>query len=1084
MTPKPFLILAPAFFGIAALMLGCDRHEGTASLTEAGVGQGTGPSVAGRAAQKDALPEFVTYNVHIRPILSNSCYACHGFDPETREAGLRLDTPEGAYASLRGTETEFAIAPGDPGKSEVLARVVSKNPEEMMPPPTFHKDPLTEREVELIRRWIEQGAEYEEHWSFEPVTRPESPKPAKYGDQIFNSIDAFILDRLELEDIAPSPRAEKAGLLRRLSLDLTGLPPTPAEVDAFVADTRPDAYEIQVDRLLASPRYGERMAAFWLDVARYTDTAGYHGDQGTRVFPYRDYVIRAFNENKPFDQFTREQLAGDLFENPSDEQRIATGFLRLNMMTREGGAQPDEYMAKYMGDRIRTFGGAFLGLTTGCAECHDHKFDPITAKDYYSLGAFFADVRQWGLYTNYSNQPNPDLRGWSNQHPFPPEIHIHNTPLLDQIEKLRGDLVDVLAGMATENDLPAIEVWGTQAAEFLAGHPNGWSTLIPADVDAGAGTDAAMLDDGSVLLTGRDGKNVKDGKIMIRLPLPDVAISSVHFEALPDEANQGSVGRGVEGRFSVKPSFAIQHGDAEPMPIKLAWSQADKRTPHRYDTMGNHSPLLEDEWRSGPARWEFPRDAAKHPQTAIHHLAAPLPAEAGRVLVITLETNDLGRARFSVTPFAGAIPGFETAHRRQLAEALVNPAATRSESDQREIAAAYFYSTLPEAERPKAYPALRDAILECRAGYAHSMVVETLPDDQHQTVRYLPRGDWMNPGEEVFPALPEFLAGDTPVPTDRRLNRLDLANWLVAPQNPLPSRHFMNRLWGQFFGRGLAGIIDDLGSQGEMPSHPELLDWLAAEFMESGWDVKHMVRLVVTSHTYQQEAATREEMLEIDPENELLAGQSARRLEAEFIRDNALAISGLLNGDIIGGPSALPYQPEGYYENLNFPIRDYPVTLNDNQYRRGIYMHWQRTFLHPMLAAFDAPSREECTPSRFQANSPQQALVLLNDPTFVEAARAFAQRMLNEKPDADDAARIRHALKTAIARDPRDGEIEPLVDFLNTQRKNYRAKPDEAQALVRTGLSGPSVEGDLVELAAWTQVCRVVLNLHETITRF
>jgi len=306
----------------------------------------------------------------------------------------------------------------------------------------------------------------------------------------------------------------------------------------------------------------------------------------------------------------------------------------------------------------------------------------------------------------------------------------------------------------------------------------------------------------------------------------------------------------------------------------------------------------------------------------------------------------------------------------------------------------------------------------------------------------------------------------------------------MAADNPLTSRHFMNRLWSQFFGRGISGIIDDLGSQGEMPTHPELLDWLAAEFRESGWDVKHMVRTIVTSRTYRQQAATREELLEIDPENQLLATQSARRLEAEFIRDNALTISGLLNGTIIGGPSALPYQPEGYYENLNFPIRDYPVSLNDQQYRRGIYMHWQRTFLHPMLAAFDAPSREECTPSRFQANSPQQALVLLNDPTFVEAARAFAQRVITEKPEADDESRIRHTLKTALARDPRDGEIAPLVEFLHTQRETYRANPAAAEALVRTGLTGPTADGDLVELATWTQLCRVVLNLHETITRY
>jgi len=1024
------------------------------------------------------LPDRVTFNAHIRPIFSDTCFACHGFDPGTREADLRLDTPEGAYAKLKDSDIH-AIVPGQPEASAILARMASTDPEKIMPPPSFHKD-LTEYQLALVRRWIEQGAEYEDHWSFTPVARP-APPEVRTTQPSAHPIDSFVLARLEQEGVKPSPIASKSTLLRRLSLDLTGLPPTPAEVDGFLADTRPDAYEKLVDRLLASPRYGERMAAFWLDVARYTETAGYHGDQGTRVFPYRDYVINAFNNNKPFDQFTREQLAGDLLENPTDEQRIATGFLRLNMMTREGGAQPDEYIAKYMGDRIRTFGGAFLGLTTGCAECHDHKFDPISAKDYYSLGAFFADIRQWGLYTNYSNQPNPDLAGWGNQHPFPPEIHIHNTPLLERIEKLRGDLVELLAPMAEENKQPAIDAWADLTAHFLSTNPNGWNTLTPAAADPTTGTNASILEDGSILFTGTPGK---EGKITVRLPLPDMPIRSIRFEALPHEANQGSVGRDPSGKFSVKPSFALQQGDGDSTPLKLAWSQADKRTPRGYDTMGDHSPLLEEEWRSGPARWEFPLDAAKHPQQAVHHLETPLPAAADRVLIITLETKDLGRARFSVTPFAGAIPGFKTAHRPQLAEALGKPAAGRSEAHQREIAAAYFHSTLSEKQLPATYPALRDAILDCRAGYAHSMVVDTLPDDQRLVVRYLPRGDWMNPGDEVQPAFPEFLAGDTPAPADRRLNRLDLANWLMAPENPLPSRHFMNRLWGQFFGRGLSGIIDDLGSQGEMPSHPELLDWLAAEFRESGWNVKHMVRLVVTSHAYQREAATREELLERDPANHLLAGQSARRLEAEFIRDNALAISGLLNGDIIGGPSALPYQPEGYYENLNFPIRDYPTTLNDHQYRRGIYMHWQRTFLHPMLAAFDAPSREECTPSRFLANSPQQALALLNDPTFIEAARAFAQRLLREQPDADDTTRIHHALKTALARTPRDGELIPLLELLEKQRSHYQAKPADAKSLIATGLTGSTATGDATELAAWTQLCRVLLNLHETITRY
>jgi hypothetical protein len=450
------------------------------------------------------------------------------------------------------------------------------------------------------------------------------------------------------------------------------------------------------------------------------------------------------------------------------------------------------------------------------------------------------------------------------------------------------------------------------------------------------------------------------------------------------------------------------------------------------------------------------------------------------VLVVTLDSADIGRVRFSVTPFGDAVPGWKLALRPETAAALTNPAASRTQSQQREIAAAFLLGTTPDSALPAGYRALRAAILECRAGYAHSMIAEALPPEKTAVVRILPRGDWMNPKDEVKPALPEFLAG--PPPADgKRLTRLDLARWLMSPDNPLPSRHFSNRLWLQFFGRGLSGVVDDIGSQGEMPSHPELLDWLATEFRKSGWNVKHMARLIVTSQTYQREAATRADLLETDPANRLLAAQSARRLDAEFIRDNALAVSGLLETGIIGGPSVRPYQPEGYYQNLMFPDRDYEASSGSDQYRRGLYMHWQRTFLHPMLAAFDAPSREECSASRYQANSPQQALALLNDPTFVEAAHAFARRILREKkPGADDASVIRHALRLALARAPREGEIESLTEFLNKQRTSYKTKPEDVAALLKTG---PPVE-DPAELAAWTQLCRVILNLHETITRY
>jgi hypothetical protein len=1024
------------------------------------------------------LPEQVTFNAHIRPIFSDTCFACHGFDAKKRKAELRLDTPEGAYAKLKDSE-DRAIVPGKPNESAILKHIFSRDPEEVMPPPEFHKD-LTDRQKSLIRAWIEQGAEYEQHWAFTPLAKTPVPSLKKHAADVANPIDAFILATLENEKLEPSPVADKATLLRRLSLDLIGLPPSPAELDAFLADQSPDAWAKQVERLLASPHYGERMAVPWLDAVRFSDTVGYHGDQNARVFPYRDYVIKAFNDNKRFDQFTTEQLAGDLLPNATDEQRIATGFLRLNLMTREGGAQPKEYLAKSMGDRVRSIGAAWLGLTTGCAECHDHKFDPVTSRDFYSLGAFFADVRQWGVYADYGYTPNKDLPGSNNDWPFPPEIHARNSAFENRLGALQKSAVDLLAPLKTAKDEAALQAWSEQSASFLAANPTGWSVLEATDVKTTQGTVQEILPDKSTVFAGPS----KKGEVLtLSFPLPNTSIRSIRFEALPAAKNAGKVGRQENGKFAVTPTFAIVSNGAAPQPLKVAWSQADRRTPHRYSN-GDSSPLLEPEWRSAPAVWEEPQDAASRPHHALYHLAETLPAAEARVLQVTLASADIGCVRFSITPFGDAVPGQENALRKELAEAVKTPAPARSEVHHRELAAAWIQGATPDAALPDAYRKLRDAIIACRAGYAHSVVAQAVPADKIPAIHLLPRGNWMTPGEEVQPAIPGFLPHASVRTDGARLSRLDLARWLTDKENPLTARHFSNRLWKQFFGRGLSGVLDDLGNQGEWPSHPQLLDWLALEFRESGWDVKHLVRLMVTSHTYRQQSASRTELAEKDPANRLLAAQSARRLEAEFIRDNALAISGLISDGLIGGPSAKPYQPAGYYVNLNFPERDYPASAGDEQYRRGLYMHWQRTFLHPMLAGFDAPSREECTADRFQSNSPQQALTLLNDPSFVEAARGFALRVSREKPGADDAGKIQHAIRLALSREAKPGEAESLTKFLAAQREFYKSKPEDAAAFLKTGLSDPGSGRDPAELAAWALLCRVILNLHETITRY
>jgi len=1034
------------------------------------------PSADRTEAATGGLPDKVTFNAHIRPIFSDTCFACHGFDANTREADLRLDTPEGAYAKLADSDIH-AIVPGKPDESAILTRMFSTDPDEVMPPPDFHKD-LTDHQKALVRRWIEQGAEYQEHWSFTPVTKAPLPQLAKHADKAANPIDSFILAELENQGLDPAPFADKATLLRRLSLDLTGLPPSPGELDAFLSDESPDAYAKQVERLLASPHYGERMAVPWLDVVRFADTVGYHGDQNVRIFPYRDYVIHSFNENKPFDRFTLEQLAGDLLPDATDEQLVATGFLRLNLMTREGGAQPAEYLAKSMGDRVRAVGAAWLGLTTGCAECHDHKFDPVTARDFYSLGAFFADVRQWGVYSNYSYTPNPDLAGFSNEHHFPPEIHAKTRSVETRLETLRKDAVDLLAAAGTDPSEP--DDWVARTGVFLKQHPSGWQPLTPTAVSIAKGTPHEIGADHSVTFSGP----VVDKEIItLDFPLPELSIRSVRLEALPSPANKDKVGRQNDGKFTVKPSFAVIPAEGEATALNIAWRQADLRTPHGYRN-GDSSPLLEEEWRSGPERWQEPGDAASRPHHALYHLAETLPAASGRVLRVTMESKDIGRVRISITPFGDAVPGFPEAARAETLAAFQVPAGSRDEPLRKELTASWFQSNTPDAALPAAYRTLRNEIIACRAGYAYSLVSQPLPADQILKTRLLPRGDWMNPAEEVQPAVPEFLPHDSVRKDGGRLTRLDLARWLVADENPLTSRQFTNRLWKQFFGKGLSNVLDDLGNQGEWPSHPELLDWLAAEFRESGWDVKHMVRLIVMSRTYQQASALDPKLAERDPANRLLAEQSPRRLDAEFIRDNALAISGLLDTSIVGGPSEKPYQPGGYYRNLNFPERDYHASPGDRQYRRGVYMHWQRTFLHPMLAGFDAPSREECAADRGQSNSPQQALTLLNDPSFVEAARGFALRLHREHPDASEPEKITRAIRLALGREPKPGEVESLAELLTTRREAYRTKPEDAAAFLKTGQSDPGTGNDPAELAAWTQLCRVLLNLHETITRY
>lgn len=1041
------------------------------------LGMGAAPGLGEKATRRP-----IEFNRDIRSILSENCFACHGPDKSHRKADLRLDIREAAL------EKE-AIVPGKPEESELIARVFSDAADEVMPPPEAHKT-LTPEQKDMLRRWVEAGAEYQPHWAYVTPHRPEVPT-AKQAGWVRDPIDAFILGTLESKGIAPSAEADRRTLLRRLSLDLTGLPPTPEAVQAFVDDTDPKAYERQVDRLLDSPHYGERMAVPWLDLVRFTDTVGYHGDQNQRIFPYRDYVVAAFNRNMPFDQFTVEQLAGDLLPRPTPEQRVATGFNRLNMMTREGGAQPNEYLAKYAADRVRTVAITWLGSTLGCAECHDHKFDPFTAKDFYSLGAFFADVKQWGVYSDYGYTPNPELKGWTNDYPFPPEIEVESSYLVRRRERLQERIEEVVTRAAetlasTPDARKAYEAWQHTSLRVLETSPGGWAATPASPEDP---EEAVAQADGSFLLNGpapAKPKKKKQAKITtvskakaaaspkadfsFRLQPPPGWLASIRLETLPHPHHGGTIVRGsaestiiqLEARFK-------KRGTDQVTPLTFAEAEADQKD-ERYS---NGAPLL-----GVKGGWKTSTQARTSPQTSVWRLDRPLQLAEGDELIVSIKSDAVGCVRLALSPF-GQFDPTDKDYGERLAAALRTAPEARTSEQSHLLQVAYLEGTGWDPAALAEINGLRREVAECRGGRAFSMVTEA---QKPRTMRVLGRGNWQDEtGEIVVPSVPAFLPQPRN-PEGRRLTRLDLARWLTAPENPLTARVFVNRLWKQFFGIGISSVMEDVGAQGEWPVHPELLDWLAVEFRESGWDVKHVVKLMVMSSTYRQDSRLRPELAEVDPDNRLLAWHSPRRLEAEFVRDNALAIAGLLNLEV-GGPSAHPYQPDGYYANLQFPDRVYKADQDPRQYRRGVYTHWQRTFMHPMLANFDAPSREECTASRPLANTPQQALTLLNDPTFVEAARVLAQTLVTPKADSDE-QRIDRLFRQVLARPARAKESRSLLTFLDSQRTLYASQPADAKALLHIGLAPVPPGVNERELAAWTSVCRVVLNLNETITRY
>ena len=1001
--------------------------------------------------------EPISFARQIRPLLSDACFQCHGPDANERKADLRLDLE---HTAKTPDDDFWVIKEGDPDKSDLVARIFTTDSDDVMPPPDSGKS-LDEDERQLIRDWIEQGAPWETHWSFEALHRPDVPE-VKNSDWPVNTIDYFILAKLEANGIRPSKEADPQTLMRRLHLDLTGLPGEVNVARKFALSEDPLDYKRTVDSLLADEGFGERLSTHWLDLVRYADTVGYHGDQDYSVWPYRDYVINAFNGNMPFDQFTLEQIAGDLLPAPTRNQKIASGFNRLHMITAEGGAQDKEYLAKYAADRVRATSGVWLGATMGCAECHDHKFDPYSMKDFYSMAAFFGDLKEKGFYGGSRWEPEMPLPSSQQENE---QLQLSST--IDRLEKTLVTSTEALvnAQLDWEHQLMDLELSGK-----LTWHPMTLTALSSEN-----GTQLIKQSNAAVLTRG---PAPKKETFTVEIPIKASSkITGIQLETLTHPSmDESSLSRGGGNFVLTGFELALKTDDGE-TPIKLKNAVADFAQKNF-----EASKAIDGKDDTG---WSVDGKNKKETRKLLVTLNDPIQLDHDATLVARLkheskhENHVIGRFRLSATSVPNPVLS-ETGLPDGIYQLVNIPWEERSSKETHSLAS-YFYDRSPILEPARIQLASAKSRLKVLENEIPTMLVSM--SVKPRPMRILPRGNWMDDsGPIVKPAVPGFLDLNGINNQDERLSRLDLADWLVSDKNPLTTRNFVNHLWKLYFGYGLARVMEDTGSQGSPPTHPELMDWLASEFVRSGWDIKHMVRLMVSSQTYRQSSTPSKTLANMDPYNQLYARQTRYRLDAEVIRDQALDISGLLVRQI-GGPSVRPYQPAGYYSQLNFPKRTYKHDMGNSQYRRGLYTHWQRTFLHPMLKAFDAPTREECTAQRPRSNTPLQSLNLLNDPSFVEAARTFAAGILTSGV-SEDRARIQSAFEAVVLRKPTHRELKILDQLLKDARESYATDPDRGLELIEVGLNQAGVQCPPIELGAWTAVSRALFNLHETITRY
>ncbi|TWT98693.1 PSD1 and planctomycete cytochrome C domain-containing protein [Neorhodopirellula pilleata] len=999
-----------------------------------------------------AFGDDIEFNRDVRPILSNHCFTCHGPDSATREGGLRLDQRDAATGM--GDSGELAIVPGSSSVSEIIRRVTSTDPDVRMPP-VDGPEPLSPQQISTLKTWIDQGAPFQSHWAFVTVAQPTVPETVG-SDWPHNDIDRFVLDKLLETESTPAPEATRETLIRRVAFDLTGLPPTVDEIDEFLADRSDRAYENMVDRFLKSPAYGEHMARHWLDLARYADTNGYQYDTEREQWVWRDWVINAYNENMPFDQFTIEQLAGDLLPDATVQQRLATGFNRNHGITIEGGIIDEEYRTEYVMDRVTTTGAVWMGMTIGCARCHDHKYDPISQREFYQLYSFFNQV------------PERGMNGFAPSEKIPSPLAIELQQSFEsKLGELRAELNEPL------NLESSLDEWVDQLAASPVGR---WSVLIPKTLKSSGGSTLTQLDDHSILA---GETNPQQDIYDIGTDTDAVAITAVRLEALTHESLPG----GGPGRHS-NSNFVLSEfeltavsmvDDSKTQVVKFVRAISDyEQANYAVAKAINGTVANNDGWAvDGPTR--------KKPATAVFVAESPFGFPGGTELRFRLRheagfaTHGIGRARLSVTTDQES-----NLRLHGIPAEILRIAATkkqdRSVEDANQLRDYFLAHHDPREDLKK-----RIAEVEQQQANAFpaTMIMQEMP--QPRTTRVLNRGQYNEPTDEVTANVPAVFPA---LPKNAPANRLGFAQWLVDRSHPLTARVAVNRYWQRLFGTGLVKTSEDFGVQGSLPSHPELLDWLATVFVDSGWDVKYIQRLMITSATYRQTSHVGAAAYQADPENRWLARGPRMRLDGEEIRDAALLSSGLLVNRL-GGKSVYPYQPAGLWMELNNRpgySKEYPQGSGDDLYRRSLYTFWKRTVPSPMLKILDAPEREFCTIRRSRTNTPSQALVLLNSPQFVEAARHLGERMMKHKASSLE-DKLAYGFRLVTAREPNELELATIVEAFESEQLKLASSPEMALKILQVGESEFDSTLDQSQLAAFASIASLYLNLNEAITK-